>query len=290
MFIFVFTMVVLFIGPILMKQVETLIDNTPQIVKEIQHQLDVLQKNTWFINLQNSGNLITTDITTYISDNMYDLLTAIGSNLLGIILFLTSILIILIIVPFVLFYLLKDQADFKKGILKFIPKKHREESDHILRDMDDAISSYVQGQIIVSFCVGLLALVAYLIIGLEYSLILALIAMVTNVIPVIGPFIGTFPAIIVGFLDSPLTALWVVIAILIVQQIESNFISPQVMGRQLDVHPLTVILLLLAASQIAGLIGLILAVPTYAILKVIAKHTYRLVKLRYDGPPNSNSG
>lgn len=152
-----------------------------------------------------------------------------------------------------------------------------------MRDMDEAISSYIQGQIIVSFCVGVLLYIAYFIIGLEYSLILAILAMVTNIIPVLGPFIGTIPALIVAFIHSPITALWVLLAVIIVQQIESNLISPQVMGRQLDVHPLTIILLLLAASQIAGLIGLILAVPTYAILKVVVKHTYGLIKLRNEG-------
>jgi predicted PurR-regulated permease PerM len=129
--------------------------------------------------------------------------------------------------------LLKDGESIAQGILKYIPEDHREEGRSIVRDMDDAISSYVQGQIFVSFCVGIMAYIAYLVIGLEYSLILALVAMVTNIIPFVGPFIGTFPAIIVGFLDSPLTALWVMIAIIIVQQIETNLISPQVMGRQL---------------------------------------------------------
>ncbi len=274
------TLAVLFVGPILQDQVQKLIDNAPEMGKELQGIIENLQQNEWILNLQNNGSFSMDEMTNYVSENIYALLSAIGANLLNIVLFLTSIIIILVIVPFVLFYLLKDGRSISRGILTYIPTKHREEGENILRDMDKAISSYVQGQIFVSFCVGVLAYIAYLIIGLEYSLLLAIVAMVTNIIPVIGPFIGTFPAVIVGFMHSPLTALWVVLAIIIVQQIESNLISPQVMGKQLDVHPLTIILLLLAASQIAGLIGLILAVPTYAILKVFAKHTYRLIKLR----------
>jgi predicted PurR-regulated permease PerM len=114
----------------------------------------------------------------------------------------------------------------------------------------------------------------------EYSLILALVAMLTNVIPFVGPFIGIIPALIVGFIESPMMMLKVIIVVVIAQQIESNLISPQIMGRALDVHPLTIILLLLVASSLGGVLGLILAVPTYAMLKVVVKHSYRLFRLR----------
>jgi predicted PurR-regulated permease PerM len=146
--------------------------------------------------------------------------------------------------------------------------------------MDFALSSYIQGQIIVSICVGILAYIAFLIIGLDYPLVLALVAMFTNVIPFIGPWIGTIPAVIVGLLNSPFMALLVVLAVVVVQQIESNLISPQVMGRKLSIHPLTIIFLLLVAGRFAGLLGLILAVPTYAVGKVLVLHIYRLWVLR----------
>lgn len=145
--------------------------------------------------------------------------------------------------------------------------------------MDSALSSYIQGQLIVSFCVGLLAYIGYLIIGLEYALVLGVIAMVTNVIPFVGPWIGTFPALIVGLLTSPLQALLVIIVVVAVQQFESNLISPFVMGKALNMHPLTIIFVLLIGGQFGGLIGLIFAVPIYALLKVIVSHLYRYIKL-----------
>ncbi|WP_116289050.1 AI-2E family transporter, partial [Klebsiella pneumoniae] len=89
--------------------------------------------------------------------------------------------------------------------------------------------------------VGVLVTIGYFIIGLDYPLVLGAFAMVTNLIPFIGPWIGTFPGVIVGLFDSPTEAVLVITVVVIVQQLESQLISPQIMGRKLDTHPLTII-------------------------------------------------
>lgn len=99
--------------------------------------------------------------------------------------------------------------------------------------MDMALSSYIQGQILVSICVGILLYIGYLIIGIDYSLLLTVIAMFTNVIPFLGPIIGVIPALIVAVIDSPFMIVKVLIVMVIAQQIEGNIISPQVMGKSL---------------------------------------------------------
>ncbi|WP_146738098.1 AI-2E family transporter, partial [Bacillus tropicus] len=91
------------------------------------------------------------------------------------------------------------------------------EGKQILRDMDEALSSYIQGQLLVSFCVGVLVTIGYFIIGLDYPLVLGAFAMVTNLIPFIGPWIGTFPGVIVGLFDSPTEAVLVITVVVIVQ-------------------------------------------------------------------------
>src|SRR5690606_37285667 len=136
------------------------------------------------------------------------------------------------------------------------------------------------GKALDSLCVGCLTYIGFLIIKLDYSLILALFTMFTNVLPSIGPQFGAIPALILGIIDFPLMALKVLIVIVVAQQLEGNLISPQVMGRTLNIHPLTIILLLLVAGSLGGFLGLLLAVPTYAVLKVIVSHTYRLILLR----------
>ena len=100
------------------------------------------------------------------------------------------------------------------------------------------------------------------------------------VVPFLGPFLGTIPAIISGLLINPLTALKVLILLIIVQQIEGHLITPQVMGKRLDIHPLTVILLLLVSGSLYGFIGILIAIPTYSVVKVIIQNFIKFYKLR----------
>ncbi|MGD6967067.1 AI-2E family transporter [Rossellomorea vietnamensis] len=278
----IFTGVIFYVGPILQRQINSLIENTPQLIENFRDALLNLQQNEWISRFQNGERFSLEDITNRLTDYLNEAASTLGSNLMNIISTVTNIVVLVILIPFVLYYMLKDGGKLSGKILKLVPHKHENEGKKVLRDMDEALSSYIQGQVIVSFCVGVLVYIGYLIIGLEYSLVIALLTMLTNVIPFVGPFISSVPAVIVGFLQEPIMALWVVIVILVVQQIEGNLISPQVMGRKLDIHPLTIILLLVAAGRFAGFLGLLLAVPTYAILKVIFTHVYRFIKLRTD--------
>lgn len=274
------TVLVLIIGPELQKQFNSFVNNLPHYMNDIQRMLVSLQNNEYIARFQEEGGVSLEQFSDRIIDFLNQIVASIGSNLASFIGFVANVIIILVIIPFILYYMLKEGEKAPKKVIEQLPKKHQQEGMRILADMDRALSSYIQGQIIVSICVGVLVYIGYLIIGLDYPLVLALVAMFTNVIPFIGPWIGTLPGVIVGFLDSPFMALLVIIVVIIVQQIESNLISPQVMGRKLDIHPVTIILLLLVASRFAGILGLLLAVPAYAVGKVIVLHTYRLWKLR----------
>ncbi|WP_096198958.1 AI-2E family transporter [Bacillus sp. FJAT-45350] len=275
------TLFILLIGPELQNQFNSLVKNMPYFVNEIRGFILQIQENEWLARFQETENFSIEEIITTYTSYLNDFVSKLGSNIASFVGFIANIFIILIIIPFVLFYMLKEGEKAPRQVLKLLPSKQQQEGRKILADMDTALSSYIQGQILVSFCVGVLAYIGYLILGLEFSLVLALVAMFTNVIPFVGPWIGTFPAVIVAFFfHSPFMALLVIIVIVVIQQIESNFISPQIMGRKLAIHPLTIILLLLVAGRFAGLLGLILAVPTYAVGKVIVSHTYRLIKLR----------
>jgi len=134
--------------------------------------------------------------------------------------------------------------------------------------------------------VGILAYIGFLIIGLEYALILSIFIMITNVVPFLGPFIGSIPAVIIGLLDSPLTMLIVIILIIIVQQIESMLISPQIMGRKLSLSPLAIIVIVLVSGRLGGLLGIILAIPTFTVLKIIVNHIYEYYQLSITDPQN----
>ncbi|MCJ8006561.1 AI-2E family transporter [Lederbergia wuyishanensis] len=270
---------VLLIGPELQKQFNLLIENIPAYAQNIQIWATSLTEKNWFVQFQQSNYFSVEKFTDQFEQNASMILQGFGSKIAGTVGFIANMVMIFALVPFVLFFMLKDGKHAPKFLEKILPKRHQKEADEILEEMDGALSSYIQGQLIVSLCVGTLAFIGYLIIGLDYALILGVLAMLTNVIPFVGPWIGTLPAVIVGLFTSPLQALLVVIVAVVVQQFESNLVSPFVMGKALNMHPLTIIFVLLVAGQFGGLLGLILAVPAYALLKVIVSHIYRYIRL-----------
>lgn len=174
----------------------------------------------------------------------------------------------------------KRWQQISRGLSKFFPASYRKEGLHIIKDTSETIAAYIQGQVIVALFVGTLALIGYLIIGLDYALVMALLVAVTNMIPYVGPLIGGAPAVIIAIFTSPTQALLVIIVITIAQQIEGNILSPLILGKRLDTHPATIIILLLVAGNLAGILGMILAVPTYAAVKTIVININRLLKAR----------
>ncbi|ARJ51806.1 AI-2E family transporter [Staphylococcus lutrae] len=201
-----------------------------------------------------------------------------------------NVTVVIITVPFVLFFMLKDGHRFKEFINKIVPPKFRKDVHDLLDKMSEQVGSYIQGQIIVSFCIGFLLFIGYSIIGLDYALILASIAAVTSVVPYLGPTIAISPAIIISIITSPFMLIKLIIVWTAVQFIEGHFISPNIMGKTLKIHPLTIIFVLLSAGNLLGIVGVILGIPTYAILKVLVSHIFLLFKRRYNKYYADDSG
>ena len=186
---------------------------------------------------------------------------------------------VLIIVPFVLFFLLKDGHRLIPFLKQALPEKHEPRGEKVLKDLDYTVSSYIIGQATIAAVDGVLTYIGYLIIGIDYALILGIFVTLTCVIPFVGPVIGAIPAIVVALMQDPTLAIYVIITFIVVQQLESNLVAPFVFGEQLNIHPLTVILLLVVAAPLYGIVGMIIAVPTYSVLKVLLKHGYKFYRL-----------
>lgn len=268
MIILVFYLLFAMVGPMVTKQVNSLVDNAPGIINDVEEYTQYLlaQRERLPDSLEEQIN----DMSGQIGDRIGD----IGGWVVS---FLTSFIsgvITLVLVPFFLIYLLIDHRKFVPFISGFFSGQRKLWVIKTLKDIDHTLRSYIQGQLFVSFLVGVMLLIGYLIIDLDYALLLALIGMATNVIPFLGPYIAVIPAMLIALVQDPIMAVYVAIIMLVAQQIESNFITPNVMGNALDVHPLTVITLILAAGNIAGIWGIILAIPFYAVVKTIVKNIY----------------
>lgn len=208
-------------------------------------------------------------------------ITASLSSIVGVI---ANITVILVTVPFLLFYMFKDGHKFPEALTKFLPASYHDEGLVVLKETGETLSAYIQGQVTVALAVGTLSFIGYMIIDLKYALILALIVAITNIIPYVGPIIGGSPAVIVALFDSPTKALLVLLVIVIAQQIEGNVLSPLILGKSLDTHPATIIILLLAAGNLAGVLGMVLAIPTYAVIKTIVLNVVKFLNSRKKPP------
>lgn len=285
----IFILYVLFIGlvvlivalviPILSQQFRELFANIPKYINKLPEIINDISKSDAFHWIQNQEYVDLDQIQHNLMSYLSDIPTAVTNSLSGLIGAVANITLVIVTVPFLLFYLLKDGHKLPNAILRFLPKSYRKEGLVILKDTTNTLATYIQGQIIVSLCVGTLSFIGYMIIGLPYALLLGLAVAVTNIIPYVGPFLGAAPAFIVGLFISPWTAILVVVVAVVAQQFESNFISPLVIGRALDTHPATIIIILLVAGNIAGILGMILGVPVYAVSKTIVLNIVRLVRL-----------
>ncbi|MFD1019986.1 AI-2E family transporter [Thalassobacillus hwangdonensis] len=259
-----------FIAPIAQQQFSRLIDNLPKMVDAVQNLIVYWQSNQ---------NIIPSQITESVNvDNIMNNVEKYAQDATSMIIMFISQLVgfvfALVLIPFFLFFLLKDGEKLVPFIRQYLSDKVGNSFERLAKAVDHTLKSFIQGQLLVSFFVGVLLLVGYLIIQLDYALTLALFAMVTNIIPFIGPFLAVIPAILVALFQEPIMAVYVVIIMVVAQQIEGNFISPNVMGKALSIHPLTIITLILAAGSIAGFLGLLFVIPAYAVFKTIVSHFY----------------
>lgn len=274
------TFLIVAIIPFIKEQTLSLIENFPKYYNEAMSTFEKWIGSDIFNHFQRESGLdfnqMIRDLTGKAAAFFNNTLSGIGS-IVGKV---TEVVLAIVIVPFVLFYLLKDGKRLPNYMVKFLPNKLRNGTQHVMSEMNRQISTYIRAQIIDSFCIGILLYIGYMIIGLEYSLVLAIIAAFTSVVPYLGPTIAITPALIVALFMSPVMLLKMIVVWTVVQLIEGKFISPQIMGKTLKIHPITVIFVILTAGNLFGIIGVILAVPGYAVLKVIATHLFQWFKLR----------
>lgn len=286
------TITIVSIIPFLKEQIMSLIDNIPRYVDIVENQTKQLIGSNFVNQAQQTTNINISDLATKVSDQAATIVNSTFTGVGNFIGALTEIIISIVTVPFILFYLLKDGRKLPVYILKFVPTQLKEQTYTVLSEMNHRLSSYIRGQIIVSFCIGFLLFIGYLIIGLDYASLLAVIAACTSIVPYLGPTIAITPAIIIAIVTSPLMLLKLVIVWTIVQLIEGKLISPQIMGKNLHIHPITIIFLLLTAGKLFGVVGIILAIPGYAVAKVITTHLFDWFKMQshlYDEEKKENT-
>jgi putative permease len=215
--------------------------------------------------------------------NVIARLNALGVQLLGslegLLKSVGSFLASVVIIPVVTFFLIKDARRFKKALISRVPNPYFELSLNILYKTGNHITRYIQGQAIDALIVGILSIIGLFIINsffqspVPYFILIGGLAGLANIIPYIGPIVGAIPALALAVLSNPphlaLVLLWIVILFIVVQAIDNSIISPLVVSKSVNMHPLTVILVVIIGGKIAGALGMLLAVPLTGVIKVI---------------------
>jgi predicted PurR-regulated permease PerM len=265
----VLTALAMVIVPMVTQQVQNLISRAPAIQNDIQELFNVILSYR---------DRLPIDPQQYVQDALdqgSQMLSNLASNAFTILTSTVSILITLILIPFFFFFMLKDHEKFIPSMVSPFNGTTKQFMTEMMYDVDRTLRAFIQGQMLVSFILCIFLYIGYAIIGLDYALLLATFALFMNLIPFIGPWVAFLPAALLAVIQDPVLLLWVSGITLIAQQIESNLITPNVMGQTLKLHPLTVITVVLAAGNIAGFIGMLIAIPTYAVVKTIIQNIWR---------------
>lgn len=275
-----------YLVPVIIGQVEQLIAQREQILQALQTQLAAL--GAWYqatiptqlqvaieSRLQGSGDALLKALQTGIVGG----LVAVGNTV--------SLVLGYLAIPFWLIFVLYDAHEYRRTAHDLIPERIRPDVANVARILDDVLSGYLRGQIIVASITGALTAIALTIIGVEFAVLLGFLVAVLDLIPTFGPIIALVPVTLIAAMGRPIDALWAVVALVAVQQVENAIIGPRIVGESVQVRPAVLMLLLVIGNELAGVLGLVIIVPLAAMLRDVIRYIY--IRTRADGPTPSES-
>lgn len=274
-FVALITAIGFLLAPLIGGQFDQLSEKLPKARSDIEKQIDKYHDRSinedWFIKIP-TVKQIEDQAGTGDGQNLSDQVTTLRK--LGTRVFHTGL--ILILGPIAAFYMLVDLPDIRRSIEALIPERSKPRILFLGHRLNLIVGGFFRGQLAVAFTVGVLVSIGLAAIRLPLWLPVGMIAGLFNIIPLIGPYIGAVPGIIIALATKDLkTAILVAVVMTVAQQIDNHFITPFVMRRAVQLHPAAVVLALLVFGTIGGFFGLLLAVPLTASMKVIGGHLWR---------------
>jgi predicted PurR-regulated permease PerM len=251
-FLFVLTIVSLFliIVPPIINETLRLVSNMPEIIEEVER------------SIPNIGEVINLDRTAeYLPDATNQAVQFLGG--------FVSNTFFIIATFFFSFYFLLEEDLVKRLLLKYLDRNRALEAHRIIQLAEQRMSAWFWGELALMTVVGVVSYIGFSLIGLRFALPLAVLAGILEVVPNIGPVIAAIPAVIIGFSQSYLIALFAIALALIIQQLENAFIVPQIMKRAVGINPIITLLALLVGGRIGGILGVLLAIPIFLCVETI---------------------
>lgn len=273
-FLAIIVALILLTIPPMVREAQDFVETVPQIYEDVKAMIEELSEE---YNQQ-----VPDEIKAQVEEWAQSLGGALGSAALSIgsktlssLAGTVSLLFGLAIVPFLLFYILKDKEELLDGMYSILPQNVARHTHNVLSLIHGVIGSYVRAQIISAAIVGGFVFLGLWALDIKFALTLGLLAGLLGLIPIIGAFIGAAPALLVALATDPSKLIWVALLFIVVQFIESNIISPRIQGSAVRLHPIFIMGTLVVASSIGGLWGVLIGVPVVAASRDVFVYFYK---------------
>lgn len=257
-------LLILSVVPLTIAELDTFADMVPSYTEEVSNRLNQMQRFYYRCSLPAGLRQVADETIQRVEDTLLKYVRSVAEFIVS----LFSHVLGIVIAPILAFYMLRDLRQIRESLFALLPDDRNRDIKHLSRELDAVLSGFIRGHLLVSLIVGVLSFFGLTLLHVDFALLIGIVAGVFDIIPYFGPVIGALPAIIIALLESPLKAIYVAVLFLAIHQLESTVISPKILGERVGLHPLSVIFAILVGGQIAGIVGILLAVPVTAALKV----------------------
>ncbi len=253
--VFILSLVV----PYISSDINRLIGVLPKVVERVSSSLDAAQQSSpQYLDFLGEIQNILSGLSSSLQQASQSVIGLIVSVFGGIFSFVTILIIS--------FYLSVTRKGVETFLGSVVPEKYERYVTSLWKRTEIKVGKWLQGQLLLGLIVGLMCYIGLSIMQVKFALILSLLIMVLELVPMVGPVVAAIPAVILAFLQSPALGLWVLVLYVVVQQLENHILVPIILGRTLNLNPVVILIALLVGSKLAGIPGMILAVPISTIL------------------------
>ena len=267
--LFFFILLFFLIIPETVAQFRTLTLNLPQYTSKIIDIAKTIDERYPALNVSQAIE----EFMMNLSSNLQSYLSRLLSNIVNLFSLIMSIIFMgFVLTPFILYYFMVDAIKIRRTLIRFFPDQKRKEYIYLLRLIDQIVGGFIRGRLLVSLFVGICVTVGLLFMKIEFPLVIGVIAGIVDIIPYLGPIIGAIPALIFAASKS----IWLVLGVALlfgsINLLEGVYISPKFIGREIGLHPVTVLFALMVGGQLFGALGVIVAIPVAGVLKAFYLH------------------
>lgn len=272
---FTYLIMIIVVGTILFftisslgSQIADLVSTLPGIATDITEKINDIFAKLSDLSLENLDNIKSSfmlKIQTYLTE----LQTGLPSFAMNIVAGFASGIGKIVLSLILGFYILYDFDKVSGTFIEFFPKKAKGEVSYLLSKINETLYSFVSGTLWLSLLLFIVSVIGFSLIGLNASVLVAFVCVVTNLIPYVGPYMGAIVAGVIGFAQSPAIGILTLIFILVVQTLEGNILQPLVMSKKMNLSPITIIISLLIFENLFGILGMVIATPVVALLKIV---------------------